>query len=304
MSESVKIEVIAMVTDRKSWTVYEWIKSFRKSRLGSLFTGHASNQNASKLTREQKKEVAEILKQPPNEYGLPKEFWDVPQLKEYTQAVFGIEYESRQSYYFLLEFGKLSFKYPDSRSPRRDEQEITRQIYKLRKEIEELPDDYIVYTADETRLQYETEKRKAWLPKGERTFVKTERSKECQNYLGFLDQKSGELKLYRIERGNQWCTIKVLEKLLEDHPQKRVCVVWDNARWHKGRILREELKKGKKLQKLHLLNFPPYAPETNPIEHVWQWGKSQISNRDTGDFGKLRSDFERCIKFRKFEYKI
>lgn len=304
LSEGIKVDSIANVLDRSTKTIYGWITDYENRNLSSLFTGHAGNQNAAKLTKKQKEEIAQVLKQPPSEYGLPKEFWDVPQLKEYTQAIFGVEYESRQSYHFLLEYGKLSFKYPDKISPRRDEQQIANQFEKIRNELEGLPKSYVVYAADETRLQYETEKRRAWLPKGKRTLVKTERSKEHQNYLGFLNQENGKLKMYRIERGNQECTIEVLEKLLQAHPNKKVCVVWDNARWHKGKKIREKLKKGRTLEGLHLINFPPYAPETNPIEHVWQWGKSQISNRDVGNFEKLRSDFEGNLKSRKFEYKI
>jgi uncharacterized protein YigA (DUF484 family) len=49
-----------------------------------------------------------------------------------------------------------------------------------------------VFAADETRLEKQSETRRAWLKRGERTVVKTERSKEHQNYLGFLNQKTGK----------------------------------------------------------------------------------------------------------------
>lgn len=49
--------------------------------MASLFTGHKDNENASKLTREQKAEIKHVLSDKPSVYGLPKEFWNTPELK-------------------------------------------------------------------------------------------------------------------------------------------------------------------------------------------------------------------------------
>ena len=40
--------------------------------------------------------------------------------------------------------------------------------------------------SDETRMQLEAIKRRAWLQKGQKTILKIERSDDFQNYLGFL----------------------------------------------------------------------------------------------------------------------
>jgi hypothetical protein len=61
----------------------------------------ANNQHAAKLTRNQKLELKTTLQQPPSDQGLPKEFWDVPTIKEYVSAEFGVVYESVQSYHYL-----------------------------------------------------------------------------------------------------------------------------------------------------------------------------------------------------------
>jgi transposase len=304
-NDGLPTDLVCKYLYRDERSIQRWLCSFEEKRLSSLFSGQVSNENASKLTREQKKEIKKTLKSQPSEYGLPKEFWDVPQLKEYVRAEFGVEYESRQSYHYILKFCGMSFKYPDTKSPRRDETAISQQLKEVHVEINKLKKKgYKVYASDETRLQHAAEIRRAWLRKGERTIVKTERSREHQNYLGFLDQDNGACDLYEIERGNQEEAIRVLTNLLEKHPEEKVCIVWDNARWHKGKLLREELKKGKKLDRLHLINFPPYAPETNPIEHVWGWAKQQVSNRSQRDFRFLKEEFEAHINSRNFDYKI
>lgn len=73
--------------------IQRWLSDFSLRRMGSIFSGLANNENASKLTRSQKEEIRKTLEKPPSAFGLPKEFWDVPQLKSYVRAEFGVVYE-------------------------------------------------------------------------------------------------------------------------------------------------------------------------------------------------------------------
>ena len=68
---------IAAVLSKNERTVRRWVKDFENRRMASIFTGHSNNENASKLTREQKEEIKRVLAEKPSAYGLPKEFWDV-----------------------------------------------------------------------------------------------------------------------------------------------------------------------------------------------------------------------------------
>lgn len=129
-SKSIKVADIADVLDRDTRTIERWIKDFKERRLASIFTGQKDNQHAAKLTRAQKEEIKNILSRKPSEYGLPKEFWDVPQLKKYVRVRFGVVYESERSYHFLLEFSNLTFKCPDKFNVRRND------IYKSQKAFE------------------------------------------------------------------------------------------------------------------------------------------------------------------------
>lgn len=305
-SREILIKHITLATKRSNRTVSRWIKNYSEQKLSSIFSGHTDNENAAKLTRGQKEEIKKVVGQPPNQYGIPVEFWDVPKLKKYVSAEFGVVYESEQSYHFLLKFSGLSLKYPDVVSPRRDEEAIKKRVKEIREEIKPLleNDDWIVFTSDETRLQLEAEIRRAWLVKGRRTVVKTERSNTHQNYLGFLDQKTHICQVFEIKRGNSKETIRVLEELLSKYPKKRVCVIWDNASWHKSKKIREKLKTGQSLEKIHLIALPPYAPETNPIEHVWGYAKAKIANRSNKAFKEIKQAFLQLTHQRKFAYQM
>lgn len=304
--KAVPLETLGLMFHRSQRTLARWVQDYSLHYMSSIFSGKVGNENASKLTHTQKLEIKRVVGSPPDKYGIPKEFWSVPKLKEYVQAEFGVVYESDISYHFLLRFAGLDLKYPDKRSPRRDEKLIATRIKIIKKKLAPLMTDpsWVVLASDETRLQLEAEIRRAWLVKGKRTIVKTERSSEHQNYLGFLDQKTGDCQVFPIERGNQTETIGVLKTLMLQYPDQRVCVIWDNARWHKGKLLRAELTKKKKLANLHLINFPPYAPDHNPIEHVWRYAKHKISNRGAQPFTAIKESFEEVITQRTFAYQI
>ncbi len=136
--KGMKLADIGDIVSRDEHTITKWMKDWSHVRMASLFTGHAGNENASKLTRAQRLEIKETLGLPPSKEGLPKIFWDVPTLKEYVSAKFDAVYESDRSYHFLLKFSRLSFKYPDLFDQRRNEEQIAQRIEAIRKEISPL----------------------------------------------------------------------------------------------------------------------------------------------------------------------
>jgi transposase len=304
--KGMKVEDIADIVSRDEKTISRWMKEWNDIRIASIFSGHKNNENASKLTKEQKEEIKKALEQPPSAYGIPKEFWDIPALKKYVKAEFGIAYESERSYHFLLTFSNFSFKYPDTFDRHRDEALIAGRMAEIKEEIKPFlkDSDWEIFASDEVRMELEAFTRRAWLKKGERTIVKVERKREAQNYIGFLNQKDFSCHLYELGWQNQEEILKVFEKFLKVYPKKKICVVWDNAQFHKGKEIRNALQKGELLERVHLINLPPYAPDKNPIEHVWNTIKGSMANIQYDNFKKMKKTFAKYINGRKFKYQI
>lgn len=305
--KSIKVKDIADVLDKDVRTVERWIKDFSQRRLASIFTGQKDNQNAAKLTRGQKEEIRETLKNSPSDKGLPKEFWDIPQLKKYVKTTFKVVYESDRSYHYLLRFSNLSFKQPDVFDVRRDETKVQKKLKEIRKEIIPLMNnpDWEIFASDETRIMLEAVTRRAWLKRGEKTILKVERNNESQYYIGFLNLKTGRDHLYSLKWGNQEEMIKAVEGLVNKlYPAKHICIIWDNVSFHKGKMLQDKLKSNESLEKVHLINFPPYAPDTNPQESVWNSAKKYISNRQFKTFAGTKRSFRHHISRSNFNYTI
>ena len=303
-SMNVDIDIIAEMVDRTPETVLGWLDDWKASRLCSVVTGHAGNENAAKLTREQKEQVKDILATKPSEQGIRAEFWDVPALEELISIRFDVEYESASSLHLLLKFCGMSFKLADPFDKRRDEEAITERMAQVRALVAGLlADGYEVFCADEVRVEHETEARRTWLPVGVRTKIKVDRKKEAQSYFGALNLRTGKVHLERIDgQQNTEQTIHVLARLQRAHKGSKIAIVWDNASWHTSEQLRELFKKGQVFEQVTRIQLPPYAPEHNPVEHVWNHAKGAIANFQREEPALTFSAFEDYIRGRDFPY--
>ena len=199
-SEGVGIDIIAKMVERAERTVQEWLAEWQATRMCSVLTGHAGNQNAAELTRDQKQELKKILAQPPSQTGIHAEFWDVPAIRDVVKIMFDVEYQADSSYQLLLRFCGLSFKLPDPFDEHRNEKAITRRMTEVKTQVKALLDaGWEVYTADEARPEHEAETRRMQLPKGQRTKLSVDRQKTSQSFFSALSLINKKVKLYPIE---------------------------------------------------------------------------------------------------------
>lgn len=292
---------ISQVLLRSEKTIRGWIKGFDKERISSIFPRYKGD-NAAKLTKVQKLELKKILSQPPSDYGIPASFWDVSTLKYYIKAEFGVEYESDESYRLIFKLHNFSFHLPGTFDRHRDEAKVVKRIKEIKREIKPLLKDpeWIVFTSDECRIIWEAVIRRLWLPKGHKSIIKVERKRKAQSFIGFLNLQTGEELLYQLSWQKQDTIIPVLEALIQKYPDKRICIIWDNARFHKGKKIKAKLSTT--LKSIHLINLPAYAPDHNPQEHVWKYGKDKIANVQCESLEEVVEKFSLIVMGRKYTY--
>ena len=297
---------ISKTLSRKESTIRSWLANYKSRGLSSLLSKYQGNTNANKLTPEQKEEIKQALQSEPSGYGIPKQFWEVKDLKKWIKAEFGVVYESKRSYHFLFKLSRFSWKLPDKFDVKRDEELVKNRLQEIRTEIKPYlkSDDWVVLVADETRLMWETETRRAWLKTNTKTIIEVNRSKDYQSFLGSLNLKSHKCHLHLLSWQNQDEVLKALTKIKKSYPGKKICYIWDNAAWHKGKKIKEQLKKGKLLDNFHLINTPPYAPDTNPVEHIWRYVKDKIAYQPANTFKQKVNNFKLAVIYRKFDYKF
>ena len=147
-SRGVDVRIIAEMVERSVKTIREWLAEWQDSRMRSVLTGHAGNQNAAEPARALKEDLKAILARPPSRSGVHAEFWDVPAIREVVRILFDAEHQSDSSYQLLLRFCGLSFKLPDPFDERRDETATTRRMAEATTQVKALLDaGWEVHTA-------------------------------------------------------------------------------------------------------------------------------------------------------------
>lgn len=68
------------------------------------------------------------------------------------------------------------------------------------------------------------------------------------------------------------------------HLRGNVIVIWDNARIHRCQPIRDLCRR---YRRLHLVPFPPCAPELNPVEAAWAYAKGGLANGRPDDKDEL-----------------
>ena len=322
----------AEFVERSTETIKRWVRQWNESGLESIRTGHAGNDNASKLTREQAEETREALSRPPSEQGIPADFWDVPRLAGWMHEHFDVEYRSRSSYHRRFRMAELSFHKPVGVDRHRaPEAEIEARMEQIHAEIARIAgrrrdgreedegrretgkradgegkecEDVMVVSADEVGIEHEAVIRRAWCKKCAKTRIRVDRERQSQKYIGFLHESDGRVDLMRLERCNTDSVVKALTELTLKYPDKTIVVVWDNAGWHKSSTLLAQTEKGKPLERIQSINLPPYSPDKNPVEKVWNEGKNSISNRQRAFFEDTCEAFESFVTSKKFKYRL
>lgn len=304
-SMGVDAEIIASTVDRSPRTVSDWLRDWNAARLQSVVTGHAGNENAAKLTRGQKAELKEALERPPSEGGVSAEFWDVPTLEDVVKARFDVEYESDSSYQILLRFLGMSFKLPDPFDKRRDEAKIAARMEEIKEQVRGLlAEGCEVYTVDEVRVEHEAETRRMWLPRGRRTKLHVDRKKAAQSFFGALSLTTKKMKIYPIlgQQNAEQVTLTLDRLQRETTAGKKIAVVLDNASFHHAKDLSALFAPGQALENITPIYLPPYAPDHNPTEHVWNAAKGHIANFQRDSPEETFSDFMSYVKNREFDY--
>lgn len=107
-----------------------------------------------------------------------------------------------------------------------------------------------------------------WAKRGKRLRIATtSQHRERLNISGWVAPMLGRQGKVRTEQGNTEGFLKVLQHL---HRHLRGLTIWlyvDRARWHKGDLVRQFLRKH---PRLHLEYLPPYQPGLNPQERIWR----------------------------------
>jgi len=115
---------------------------------------------------------------------------------------------------------------------------------------------------DEARFGRISDTRRCWCPKPVRPFCQAMVTQEYTYAYAAVSVADGDLDTLILPHVNGDCMQLFLDEVATRHPQDRIVMVLDGAGWHQSQPLTPA-------NNLRLLTLPPYSPELNPVEHLW-----------------------------------
>ncbi|MGL5766543.1 MAG: IS630 family transposase [Sarcina sp.] len=138
--------------------------------------------------------------------------------------------------------------------------------------------DSVLYAMDETALQTESDNRKSWSPIGVSPILESNGSHKGLNLIGATELTKNFdtiIDAYSSDHSITGIEIKdFLQSLLDRNPVKKVVVILDNARTHNNKLIQAFWAENR--DRLTLINLPPYSPQLNPQENIWNLLKNKI----------------------------
>lgn len=131
-----------------------------------------------------------------------------------------------------------------------------------------------VWFADESRYGLQPIQRRCWTLRGVRPHKKYCTKYDWSYCYGALDVVEGSCVFLQTPTVNLEWTEAFLKEIKKMYPDFEHIVVWDGAGFHPQNTEHPMVPEG-----VHVMRLPPYSPELNPIEQLWDLIQDQIANK-------------------------
>lgn len=258
------------------------------------------------LTKGQRQEIVKIITTTtPKIFGIDEDCWTTAILGALIKEQYGVQYRSRTPLSILFKDAKFTYHKPDKQYRARNQKVIDQWIETNKPIIKDALNDtkIVILVADEMMLSTQTTTQKIWLPKGDFPKIDVSSKRQIRCVYGALNIKNGREHAFKYKGANSEASCDFLNQLGNMYKGYKIILIWDNASWHKSAEIKHFLAKTK--HDFYLINFPPYAPELNPQEHVWKHGRKNVThNTFIDNIDKATDQFIRFLNSEYFDYKF
>lgn len=120
-----------------------------------------------------------------------------------------------------------------------------------------------VFFFDESRFGTHSKIGHAWLERGKRTAMPVKLGFKNFYLYSAVDPKTGEHFTLEIPYVNTESLSVFLEHFSKECSNDKCLLIMDGASWHKSKDLRVP-------KNIKIIYLPPYSPELNPTERLWE----------------------------------
>lgn len=273
--------VIARILGVSTGSIYKWHKMYHS---GGSLVFKAKGGRPRKLSSEQLETLRRLLLRGATAFGWHNDLWTTKRVAEIIRAQFKINISRYQTWVYLTRYLGWSSQKPTQRLKERNEVEI------LRWKIEDFPriqDDvekrgaYLVFV-DESGFLLAPSVRRTFSPRGKAPVIKVSNPHGRISAIGALaispKRKHPYFYCHLLADNVNFHSNSVVDfiKQLQKKISGPMTIVWDAIPIHCSQPVKQYLEQH---EELVIEQFPPYAPELNPVDKAWLYLKyNRLSN--------------------------
>jgi transposase len=259
---------IATALDTTEAAVSQWLAAARSGGPDALLSHTSRRGSIPKLAPEQVRLIPDFLWHGAEAYGFRGDVWTCGRVVDVIAEEFGVSYSKSQVSRLLKRVGWTP-QVPITRAIQRDEEAIERwrvESWLALKEKAHRERRTLVFV-DESGFYLLPGVVKTYGPKGRTPIVDEWQTRDHLSVMGGVTSQGKVYTLVRPKSLNGLHSIEFLVhmgRLVDD----RLLVIWDGSPIHRRAEVKEFVAEAG--GKIHREPMPPYAPDLNPVEWLWQ----------------------------------
>lgn len=294
VTEDMSVRDVAEMLALGEQTVRDYRNQFLYKGVASLVYKRPPGR-PSRLTKTQRKELAELIKASPQASGYTSGCWNTPMIQDLIHRCFGVTYHP---HYIATLLHNMGFSYQKARfvsdhlnEAKRLEWRHTQWPRILRQAQKRKA---LLLFGDEASFAQWGSLSYTWAPKGQQPEVPTSGKRKGYKVFGLIDYFSGRF-FYQSHEGrfNSESYAAFLLDVLSQ-TQQHVVVIQDGARYHTSKAMQQFFDTH--ADRLTIEQLPAYSPDFNPIEQLWKKIKKEATHlKHFPEFSKLQQEVDRAL---------
>jgi len=250
-----------------SKTIFTWLKVAREKGIEALAPKARSGRNR-KLSPIEEQEVKRwIIKGDPRQHGFDFGLWTRQIVADLIKEKFSIDMSPSGVGKLLRRLG-LTPQKPLRRAYERDEEAVTEWIEKVYPRVKKIAKKTgaEIFWLDEASIRSDDPLQRTWGEKGKTPVVNTSGQRQSINAISALSNKGGFWYHVYTEKFTADKCVECFQRFLRNRKSPVILIV-DGHPVHKSKKVMRYIESLE--GKLEIVFLPPYAPDLNPDELVW-----------------------------------
>lgn len=272
-------------------TLHRWLARYKNEASENGLIRKPVSGRPRKLESFDEFDLRSIVLKPASDFGFETDFWTCSRLLQVIRKKFKIEVSKSTIWRRLREAG-LTYQKPERKYFEADEVKRQNWIDKELPEILKTVKKYraILYFEDESNISMTAFLGKTWAPRGTTPVLHVTGKRGGISAMSAIS-KNGSLIFALLEKkiGSDE-VIHFLKQMLQHHKRRHIVVVMDQASPHTSKKTKSFIKSQKRL---HVFYLPPYSPDWNPDEKVWNHLKNEELK---GHHAKTKQEMKILVK--------